>query len=288
MRAKYILIALTASVLSGSGSAVVVAGTETAHLTESDVQASYSLGGQWRFRPGDDLSWASPDYDDSSWAERRITKLWPPGGYPESRQFAWYRQTLQFDLHRPEIHDYLSRLGVRLGKVMSAYELYAGGELVGGVGKLPPMSEIDYDSTRVFLIPPSALADDGTLVLALRVWGGTELAVSKWGGGPYERDFSIGDYAQLLQASFLSEIPGLLASVLFLGFGFYHVYLYQRNRQLRTYLWYGLLALVIGTYARYVTLRSSRWGLICWSKYVWCCGSIMPAIRSGMPESLAI
>ncbi len=51
------------------------------------------------------------------------------------------------------------------------------------MGKLPPLSEVNYDQTRVFTLPASAIAEDGTLVLALRVWGGSELAVASWGGG---------------------------------------------------------------------------------------------------------
>jgi diguanylate cyclase (GGDEF)-like protein len=43
--------------------------------------------------------------------------------------------------------------------------------------------------------------------------------------------------------------------VLFLGFGCYHIYLYRRNPQLQTYLWYGLMALDIGIYS----LMSNQW-----------------------------
>ncbi|MCZ6832092.1 MAG: GGDEF domain-containing protein [Gammaproteobacteria bacterium] len=171
---------------------------------------------------------------------------------------------------------------------MDAYELYAGGELVGGVGSLPPLSETNYDRTRVFLIPASAIADDGTLLLALRVWGGTELAVSKWGGGAYEGDFRIGEFATLLQRSFLSEIPGLIASVSFLGFGLYHIYLYHRNRQLRTYLWYGLMALVIGIYGVMVNQwrYSLGWPFVAYEKVEFGMIFLFPAVAIQMMWSL--
>lgn len=242
------LILLAASILSGGGTSARATRAEAARLTAADVLESYSLAGQWQFLPGDDLYWASPDYDDNSWVNRRLTEQWPIGGYPESNQLAWYRLTLKFDVSPTEKRKYLSHLGVSIGKVMSAYELYAGGELLGGIGKLPPLSETNYDRIRVYPIPASAVAADDSLVLALRVWGGSELAVSKWGGGPYEGDFRIGEHGTLSRLALLNEIPGLMASVLFLGFGFYHIYLYQRNRQLKTYLWYGLMALDIGIY----------------------------------------
>ena len=36
-------------------------------LNYEDVRAGYSLDGAWLFQPGDDMRWASPDFDDSRW-----------------------------------------------------------------------------------------------------------------------------------------------------------------------------------------------------------------------------
>ncbi|MBE9537747.1 MAG: diguanylate cyclase [Proteobacteria bacterium] len=251
MRTTAIFLTLLTSLVLFSG-ASWAAKAEIPRLTLADMEETYSLKGSWQFLPGDDFSWAVAAYDDSGWQEKRIPQRWARGGYPEYGQLAWYRLTLRFD---PSQREELSHLGVRMGKVLNAYQLYAGGELIGEVGKMPPLSEVNYDRKRVFAIPPSAIAVDGTLVLALRVWGGSDLALSKWGGGPHEGEFRIGNYAKLLQASFLSEIPGLMACVLFLGFGCYHIYLYRRNPQLQTYLWYGLMALDIGIYS----LMSNQW-----------------------------
>jgi diguanylate cyclase (GGDEF)-like protein len=228
---------------------------EAPRLTVENMHAPYSLKGNWQFLPGDNMAWASPSYDDSGWGSKLVPGRWDEEGYPDSNQFAWYRLTLKFDESLLDDRGNLSHLGVRIGKIMNAYELYAGGELMGGIGKLPPLSEVNYDQTRVYPIPPSAMAADGTLVLALRVWGGSDLLLSHWGAGPHEGDFRIGDYALLLKAGFLGELPGLLACVFFLGFGCYHIYLYRRNPQIKVYLWYGLLALDIGIYS----LMGNQW-----------------------------
>ena len=45
-----------------------------------------------------------------------------------------------------------------------------------------------------------------------------------------------------------AQVPGLLACFMIIGFGFYHIYLYRRNRQLDTFLWFGLLAINVGIY----------------------------------------
>lgn len=165
---------------------------------------------------------------------------------------AWYRLSLQLD---PALlqQGQLSQLAVRLGKVLSAYELYAGGKLVGGVGSLPPLSEVTYDRERVLAIPASAVSRDGVLVLALRVWGGEQALVDAWNGGPISGVYKLGQYRELVLKGMISEVPGLLFCVLILGFGCYHLYLYGRNRKLDTYLWFGLMALNIGIYGLMLT-----------------------------------
>jgi len=262
--------------------------TEVSRLTLVDLQETYSLVGQWQFNPGDDLQWASPDFDDSGWAEKRVPQRWSIGGLPETNQFGWYRLTLNFDIRTAEKREFLSHLGVRIGKILSAYELYAGGELVGGIGSLPPLSKINHDRTPIFFIPASAISRDGTLVLALRVWGGNSLAVSSWGGGPYEGDFRVGEYAELLQHSVLGQIPGLMAAVLFLGFGCYHIYLYRRNRQLQTYLWYGLMAMDIGIYGLMLNQWRYRldWSFITYEKIEFGAIYLFPALAIQMMWSL--
>jgi diguanylate cyclase (GGDEF)-like protein len=220
---------------------------DSQRITTTDLQDGFSLAGDWQYHAGDDLRWAAPDFDDSAWGVSNVPQRWPKGEMHESRQFSWYRLTLHFDGHSGRQPP--SGIGVQIGKVLSAYELYAGGELLGGIGKLPPLSRVNYDQKRVFHIPASAISADGVLVLALRVWGGSELSVAKWGEGPHEGEFRIGYYDKLLYDSFLHELPGLMMSILIAGFGLYHIYLYWRNRQLHVYLWYGLVALDISLFS---------------------------------------
>jgi len=179
-RCLHILMGLLAVVCLLGAMAPVQAGPagigagrgEVAQISLEAIKGEYSLAGQWQFQPGDDTAWAAPDYNDNAWASAAVPRRWPQGGYPQTGQFAWYRLTIKLGLHGVEERQYLSELAVRMGKVFSAYELYAGGELLGGVGKLPPLSEVNYDRKRVYPVPLEAVAEDGTLVLALRVWGG--------------------------------------------------------------------------------------------------------------------
>jgi diguanylate cyclase (GGDEF)-like protein len=220
---------------------------ETAALLEG-----LSLEGGWRFRPGDDPAWAAPSLEDGNWAERPVPGRWPEGGYPEHGQLAWYRLTLQLD---PALAGTtgIGAIAIQLGDIFSAYELYAGGQRVGGVGRLPPLPEVDYDRKRVLAIPPTAVAADGRLVLALRVWGGEDIAVQSWSAGPRSGEFRLGEYRELLMALVISELPGLLLCMLIGAFGLYHLYLYMRNRTLDTYLWFGATALNFAIYGLMLT-----------------------------------
>ena len=228
----------------------LVAGAVADHpLVKAEaLRAGYSLSGQWLFQPGDDPTWADPGLDDSRWARLAVPQPWPEGGFPASGQIAWYRLTLKLDVDDPLARGELSTLGLRIGMVHDAYELYAGGQLLGGVGRLPPLSEVQYDREAVYHLPPGAIAADGTLVLALRVWGGPDASVNNWASGPYGGEFALGDYTTLVMSRALAELPGMLLNVLFIGFGLYHLYLYRRNPQLDTFLWFGLIAINIGIY----------------------------------------
>ena len=216
--------------------------------TEADLDLGFSLHGQWRFALGDDALWSSPALDDTAWETRRVPGRWSLDGYPNAEQFAWYRLSIALDSGDAGFWEDREQLGIRIGKVLSAYELYAGGKLLGGRGKLPPLSEPDYDQEHIYPLPTSAIAADGTVVIALRVWGGEGGIPARWGSGPFDGEFKIGNYASLVVEGVLSQLPQLLACLLFVGFGLYHIYLYRRNPQLSSFLWFGLMAINIGLY----------------------------------------
>jgi diguanylate cyclase (GGDEF)-like protein len=226
--------------------------SEIPRVSADNLVQGLSLRGQWRFQPGDDLDWAHPALDDSQWQSLGVPERWPMGGYPDHGQMGWYRLTLIVD---PSLRDtrLLDQLAVRMGKVLSAYELYAGGELIGSVGRLPPLNEVDYDRERVLAIDQSAVAADGRLVLALRVWGGESALVDTWGAGPVSGEFKLGYYRELLLDGILAEVPGLIFAAITLFFGCYHLYLYGRNRNLKAFLWFGLMACNIAVYGVMIT-----------------------------------
>jgi hypothetical protein len=101
-----------------------------------------SLGGLdgWRFHPGDDLSWAQPDYDDSDWM------LFKPAGLnepiPDSlwNGYGWFRFRFAADssIYAMAAHLYFSTWG--------AAEVYLDGKLVRKCGEFStaPQGEKRY------------------------------------------------------------------------------------------------------------------------------------------------
>lgn len=227
---------------------------EHTQITAKDLEGAFSIQGQWRFKPGDDLSWAASDYDDSAWSVVDILGRWPGEGHPEHDQMAWYRLGLQLApnamSHDPSLDN---GLGVQIGSILSAYELYANGRLIGGAGKLPPLPAAEWGEHKVHFLPRELIGADGRLELALRVWGGSDTSVQHWGGGPFGGPFRIGNYRDLLLGNVTENTASLLLCGIFLAFGLNQLYLYRRNRQLDLYLWFGLMSVNVAIYSIFIT-----------------------------------
>jgi signal transduction histidine kinase len=216
-----------------------------------DPQGVVSLAGEWRTRVGDRPAWAAPDFDDSGWTEIHV-----PAGRNRSDvegEIAWYRRTVRVAPRHLEDRP-LSlaeraglRLGVTLGKVDSAYELYAGGYLLGGVGSLPPGPRMDYDRHRTYPIPAHVIAPDGRLVLALRVWKSPQSTGGV--GTPREGPFLLGRLEELARRELLDGFPSLFLTGLFLVAGFFHLELYRRRPSRRGYFWFAAVSILFGLYA---------------------------------------
>ncbi len=201
------------------------------------------ISGIWNFRPGDEAEYASPDYDDSAWDGRAVPFGWAMGRGPGS-EYAWYRRELRLP---PGVSPGEPDLGVTIGKVNSAYELYAGGLLLGGVGRLPPDPRTNYDQHRTYAIPPQAVGKGGQLVLALRVWR-ADASVART-GAPVEGPFRVGPLVDLVRLELRHELVELVLSCLFVVGGVLHLYLFMGRRKAREYVLFGALAIITGVYA---------------------------------------
>lgn len=233
----------------------IPATTQASEFKIESLSQPASIAGAWRFQVGDDPAWAQPGFDDSHWASLMVPRDWRRQGYGDYSGTAWYRITIKFEGDVSQRHDSLDHAGITLGKIHSAYEVYAGGQLLGGVGKLPPEPQIVYDKFAIYPIPLSAIDAAGRVVVAVRVWRPQQSWCCSTAGGAYEGPFMVGKVSQLMGDIGVREIAALVLSVLYGVFGLYHLYLYRRNPQLRQYLWFGLLTVAVGVY----TFSISQW-----------------------------
>jgi signal transduction histidine kinase len=240
-RLAIVLLALAAPAAAAEAPAILIA----------SLDPPVDLSGAWKFKPGDDPSWARAEFEDETWPSIRVPEPWGRQGYHGYSGVAWYRLRVrlapQVGLGEPV------RLGLTLGMIDSSYEVYAGGLLLGGVGGLPPRPRMEYDRIRTYFIPPAAVGRGGDLVLALRVWKSDIKDTNL--GGAYHGAFLLGQVDDLARREVRVEIPALVLAILFFVVGAYHVQLYERRPELREYLWFGMVAALSCAY----TLLRSQW-----------------------------
>lgn len=238
-------VLMAASVVSSASSAF--ADPIPAKLTWTDWSRPLDLAGPWRFSPGDSPGRAEPSLGDRGWREIQVPA--GSGRTDATSEIVWFRIALQVGLpgrgptsqEREDLG-----LGLLLGKVDSAYEVYAGGLLLGGVGEFPPEQRIDYDRHGIYRIPQRAIEADGRLVVALRIFKSPQTRGTM--GAPTEGPFLLGRVEDLTRWQLVSEYPALLLASLFFALGLFHLELFRRRPHLRGYLWFAVVVFASGGY----------------------------------------
>ena len=136
----------------------------------------------WKFSIGDNLGWASPEYNDSAWKPIKVGSTWQQQGYESADGYAWYR--IKFSLpsslkNSAFIKDVLL---FALGNIEERDQTFLNGKFLGqnansfavNVEPLHDLSklEIPYNATRNYTIQVNdpRLIWDKENVLAIRVY----------------------------------------------------------------------------------------------------------------------
>jgi hypothetical protein len=144
-------------------------------------QATVALNGPWKFHTRDNMAWADPNFDDSSWEDYTVDSKQPalsvaqllqadalPGwqrhGHPGYTGYAWYRIRLQ----RPPDARSLALLMPQ--HVDDGYDVYVNGQKIGSFGKLDPVRAVYSERSKLFAIPETAFEGNRPATLALRFW----------------------------------------------------------------------------------------------------------------------
>src|SRR5579863_609254 len=202
------------------------------------------LDGQWRFQAGDDLRWADPAFDDSSWPTVSLSSALVEQGIDTYSGYAWYRLKLQ-----PGQMSQISNL--------------AGGEQLALLLKVESVGQIDVyvnglesghtrgmtDSPAEFQSPPLLVplnpSLSGPTVITIRTWTGPATTISH---GLLDRvDLGalnvIADRAEAARSIQWDTqvITPVFLGLLFLGVGILGASLYLSQRHHSEYLWLALL-----------------------------------------------
>jgi len=135
-------------------------------LGESTVE----LAGPWRFRTGDDLAWAQPDFDDSAWEAVDLTpgsnglaRGWTARGHAGYSGYAWYR--LQVDVAGAN-----RSLALKMPDYFDdAYQVYVNGQRIGEFGKFNDHHVTAYSGLPTAFRLPKGVRD-GRVTIAIRMW----------------------------------------------------------------------------------------------------------------------
>lgn len=132
----------------------------------ANAQRMIDLRGQWKFSAGDDIRWASPEFDDSSWKTIFAPSEWEAEGYPGMDGFGWYRKSVV--IAEEMVQE--GRLTLNLGRLDDVDYVYFNGYLIGGSGQFPPFYESAFHLVRQYHIPDRYIKVDEPNQIAVRVY----------------------------------------------------------------------------------------------------------------------
>ncbi len=126
-----------------------------------------SLAGSWWFRTGHDPAWSSPFREKTHWQVVRVPGAWERQGFASYNGHAWYR--VPFLLPSKLASE---SLGLDLGYVGDADEVFLNGQRVGASGSFPPTYQSAVLQRRIYRLPKASLRYGEYNELAVHVYNG--------------------------------------------------------------------------------------------------------------------
>jgi len=171
-RARLITAAVAAAAVVLAPSLSSGAAAETA---QAPATVNIDLAGDWKFQLGDDPSWSSPSFDDTSWSTLQVPEVDGAPQFADYDGFGWYRLT--FDLPASAG---ATNLVASLGFIDDVDEAYLNGVKIGGSGLMPPEPKSQWFQQRLYPVPAEAPLFGQSNTLAVRVYD------MSGGGGWYQ------------------------------------------------------------------------------------------------------
>ncbi|MDP4240649.1 MAG: putative Ig domain-containing protein, partial [Bacteroidota bacterium] len=114
----------------------------------------------WKFKLGDNLDWAKPDFNDADWENQLSGIPWEGQGHPGYDGYAWYRKSFNLPKEMLDQAFFKDSLEIQLGKVDDTEETYLNGHLLGKNGVLVKENDktkfendpLGYSKQRFYII----------------------------------------------------------------------------------------------------------------------------------------
>ena len=206
------------------------------------------LDGQWRFQTGDDLRWADPAFDDSSWPMVSLSSALLEQGIDTYSGYGWYRLKLQ-----PGQLAQLGNLaaGQSLSVLVSSNSIGQLDVFVNGMeaGHTKGMTESPAEYQSPPILVQLNIPATGPAVIAIRTWAGPGTAISRG----LLRRVELGAANDMAERRSMtigrqwneSVISPLIVTFLFLCVAVLGGFLYMAQRHHPEYLWLSLLCLAV-------------------------------------------
>jgi AraC-like DNA-binding protein len=198
------------------------------HIEKPDML--YSTTGGWKFHYGDNMQWASPEFDASKWETKRIpSNIDPPAGDSIP---GWFWCRLNFTIDKANMSQ--KPLFIAIPRCFHAYEVYFNGKKYGGRGRLPVSEHAGQESNGrewewgmgglYRIITPAEIFSEKTNVLAIRVYEGYSLLLLSM----FSYGF-ISSYNLLSNFFLISTIIYFLLSSIVIVVGIYHLVVFRKK-----------------------------------------------------------
>jgi AraC-like DNA-binding protein len=223
-----LLFALLAAAVGAHG-AGPVAPVQVASMEERTV-----LDGPWKIQPGDDQRYAAAEFNDASWETVRLPGSFMSFVYNKTgrtKGIVWLRKTVFVSPGIPR-----KDIGLIMGRIANADEVYFNGEKIGGMGKFPPNEHSMWNHPRHYQVPKTLVRYGAVNVIAVRIsyfiYGEVLGTLAITNLDDWKSDSNISNFFFIT----------LCYIVIAMGFVMYTIFLffYIRRRESQEYLFYVL------------------------------------------------
>lgn len=124
-----------------------------------------NLSGNWKFSIGDNIDWAQPDFNDTSWETIKVPSAWEDQGFYGYDGYGWYRTSFMVTREMKSKEIYLT-----FGYISDVDQVFINGNLIGFSGSFPPYFSSAQEAKRRYPIPEEFLNIKDKNIISVRVY----------------------------------------------------------------------------------------------------------------------